>query len=84
MRLTSKSFRVVLFVRACALSGCPVELEFKFCGPAFCLFRFGVGELSFFPFWGDELSLFPSPRPPNLLSTLVGLIGMKRHSEWCD
>ena len=44
-------------VRACARSGCLVDLEQK------------RGSILFpFPFWGAELSLFPSPHAPNLLS----------------
>ena len=56
------------FVRTYARSGCLVELDLKFRGPAFSLFPFGLGELSLFPVGLGELSLFPSPHPPNLLS----------------
>ena len=60
--------RFVSFVRAYARSGCLVELDIKRCCPPFSLFPFWPDGLSFFSFGPKELSLFPSPHPPNLLS----------------
>ena len=42
--------RFVSFVRACARSGCLVELDLKLCWLPFYRFPFGLGELSLSPF----------------------------------
>ena len=50
--MLDRDHRFVSFVRAYARSGCLVELDLKFCGPAFSLFplvRLGRGA---FPFLG--------------------------------
>ena len=67
MSPSGKPVRVVL--RACVravwlLSGIGSEKW----SPAFPLFPLWCTELALFSFGADELSLFPSPRPPNLLS----------------
>ena len=69
--------RFVSFVRAYARSGWRVELDIKFCGPAFSLFPFGLGELSLFSFGLGEFSL--SPPSQTSYPTLVGLIGTIWH-----
>ena len=60
--------RFVSFVRAYSRSGCPVEWDLKNGRPPPFPFPSLPRGAFPFPFGGDELSLFPSPNRPNLLS----------------
>ena len=62
---TGKSFRVVPCVRACARSGCLVELDLKSRCHNFPFPLFGAPSFPF-PFLGRRA--FPFPFPPNILS----------------